>query len=176
MKKIQFPKSKVSLLEAKAHQRRWSKLLLPVPVSGFFPCRRLDCFENCVFQCVSVCSGVPQVSNLTPRPSHSNLELPPSQLTVGSPEILALLQDRHPRPDPTPPSPRPTSGRWPCPPSAGNQSILAADMLAGCPRRSMRGWNGLGLRSTGQQAAASSLLEESTADERALIQPVTIFS
>ena len=90
-------------------------------------------------------------AHLTPRPS-----LPPFLLTAGSPEIMVLPWERHPRPNPTPPSPRPPSGRWPCPPSAGNQSILAADMLAGCPaRRSMRGRDGLGLRSTGQQASSS---------------------
>lgn len=116
-------------------------------------------------------------SHCTPRPSHSIPSLSPSLLTAGSLEITILPQNRHPRPNPTPPSPRPPSGRWPCPPSAGNESILAADMLAGCPaQRSMRGRDGLGLRSTGQEEASSrlKLAGRKPMVERALIQPVTI--
>ena len=101
----------------------------------------------------------------------------PSHCWIARDDGPALGQESQ-TPPPTPPSPRPPSGRWPCPPSAGNQSILAADMLAGCPLRSMRGADGLGLRLTlraraSKQAAASSL-EESTGPmvEGALIQPV----
>ena len=106
--------------------------------------------------CAQVSRRCP-VHSLTALRAHltqTYLTLTPCPPSTGSPEMMALPWERNPRPDPTPPSPRPPSGRWPCPPSAGNQSILAADMLAGCPLRSMRGGDGLGLRSTGQQASS----------------------